>query len=328
MKYLVLATAAEQSGAKQVVMDYYDFAISDRKKQFIFLTSKIELEDKINIYNISIPWIKKSLFHRLYFELFHIRGIIKKHNVSELISLQNLTLPTINLPQTIIINQAIPFSKYKIGEIGLKLWFYKLIYGHLIKQSINKAQIVVVQANWLRDHLILQGYSKSKIKVLKPKSRFSSTYKDCYLDGKINLFYPTSSSVYKNYYLLLDALKKINPTKLSYLKLRLTLNKSDITKINDYIDLINLGVLELVGYLDDYSMEKNYLTSILVFPSLIETFGYPLVEAREIGAPILVSDLPYSRDVLKTYSKVKYFSPTDSSSLANLLESIILSYIN
>lgn len=322
VNYLVLATAAEKSGAKQVVLDYYNYAETNLMNHYIFLTSKIGLESKQNIEVIELPWIKKSLFHRVFFELYFVRIIIKKNKVEHIISLQNLALFRVKLPQTIIINQAIPFSNYKVRQIGKKIWLFKKVYGLLIKWSINKAQLVIVQANWLRDYLLNVGYPESKLTIMYPSSRFKSNHIGFITDNKINLFYPTSSSIYKNYYLIFDALKLIDPVKLSFLKLRITLYEADITKISHYIELINCGVLELVGQLNDHFMEKYYLSSILIFPSLIETFGYPLIEAREIGAPIIVADLPYSRDVLSGYEKVDYFSPTNPLALKELLESL------
>ncbi|WP_236300697.1 glycosyltransferase, partial [Enterobacter bugandensis] len=40
---------------------------------------------------------------------------------------------------------------------------------------------------------------------------------------------------------------------------------------------------------------------IIVFPSYIESYGLPLIEAASLGKKIICSDLPYSRDVLSGY---------------------------
>ena len=44
----------------------------------------------------------------------------------------------------------------------------------------------------------------------------------------------------------------------------------------------------------------------LVFPSYIETFGLPLLEAALVGMPIIAADLPYAHEVLDGYEGVKF----------------------
>lgn len=50
----------------------------------------------------------------------------------------------------------------------------------------------------------------------------------------------------------------------------------------------------------------------LVFPSTIETFGLPLIEAASMGKPIIASDLDYAREVLGQYKGVS-FVPSDNA---------------
>ena len=54
------------------------------------------------------------------------------------------------------------------------------------------------------------------------------------------------------------------------------------------------------------------LIDALVFPSTIETFGLPLIEAASMGKPIIASDLDYAREVLGQYKGVS-FVPSDNA---------------
>lgn len=45
---------------------------------------------------------------------------------------------------------------------------------------------------------------------------------------------------------------------------------------------------------------------IHLFPSKLETFGLPLVEAASIGNPILVLNKPYAHNVLESCDGAKY----------------------
>ena len=42
---------------------------------------------------------------------------------------------------------------------------------------------------------------------------------------------------------------------------------------------------------------------ITLFPSYIETFGLPLLEAKELNGIVLASDRPFSHEILDGYDK-------------------------
>lgn len=56
----------------------------------------------------------------------------------------------------------------------------------------------------------------------------------------------------------------------------------------------------------------------LVFPSLSEGFGLPLVEAMTYGCPILASDITVFREICQ--DAARYFDPTNEQSLLTMLE--------
>jgi glycosyltransferase involved in cell wall biosynthesis len=54
-------------------------------------------------------------------------------------------------------------------------------------------------------------------------------------------------------------------------------------------------------------------SSVLIYPSLFESFGLPLLEARQVGLPIIAAERDYVRDVVEP---VESFDPESSSSIA------------
>ena len=64
----------------------------------------------------------------------------------------------------------------------------------------------------------------------------------------------------------------------------------------------------------DYALRAS---TLMVFPSLCESFGLPLVEAMAAGCPIAAADLPYAREVAG--DAAVYFPPDSSMRMAQCL---------
>lgn len=58
----------------------------------------------------------------------------------------------------------------------------------------------------------------------------------------------------------------------------------------------------------------------LVFPSFMEGFGLPALEALSLGCPVLASDIPIFHEILG--DSATYFDPSDVSGLARLLDEV------
>lgn len=56
----------------------------------------------------------------------------------------------------------------------------------------------------------------------------------------------------------------------------------------------------------------------LVFPSLMEGFGLPVLEALRAGCPVIASDIPVFHELFG--STLAYFNPHDENSLVTILQ--------
>ncbi|MBN1879319.1 glycosyltransferase family 4 protein [bacterium] len=93
--------------------------------------------------------------------------------------------------------------------------------------------------------------------------------------------------------------------------------------IEDYAR--ELGIAEsirFIGSLPSSHMPLLYRGALcLVFPSLAEGFGLPVIEAMMCGIPVLCSDLPVLREISGCHAT--FFNPADPSKIAEVLESVI-----
>ena len=79
--------------------------------------------------------------------------------------------------------------------------------------------------------------------------------------------------------------------------------------------------LVLAGYVPDESMPMLYAgADALVFPSLYEGFGMPVLEARACGARVVTTDIPELREAGDEY--VIYVQPTLEGIKAGILRAV------
>lgn len=81
------------------------------------------------------------------------------------------------------------------------------------------------------------------------------------------------------------------------------------------LKISNLGQMPHDKLLSLYGQSKA-----LIFPSLSESFGLPLIEARQAGLPILASELDFVRDVCEP---VQTFDPASPTSIARAVRRFI-----
>ena len=87
-----------------------------------------------------------------------------------------------------------------------------------------------------------------------------------------------------------------------------------ITRINslyDFHPVVNLGKISHDEVFEIYGRSKA-----LLFPSLKESLGLPLIEANQLGLKVLVSNLPFANDILVNPIT---FDPKSSDSIATVI---------
>lgn len=76
--------------------------------------------------------------------------------------------------------------------------------------------------------------------------------------------------------------------------------------------------LENVGFLPHDQILKIYVQAhALIYPSLFESFGLPLIEAKQVGLPVLGAELDYVRDILNPEQS---FDPSSPVSIARAVK--------
>jgi glycosyltransferase involved in cell wall biosynthesis len=154
-----------------------------------------------------------------------------------------------------------------------------------------------------------EGYSRNINKTITDKN--TSAY---------DFAYVASGEPHKNHQQLLDAWCLLAKDGL-FPSLCLTVDKETWPGLFYMIEdkrekyglkLNNLGLLS-------HDEVKHLYTKVraLVYPSIFESFGMPMVEARQAGLPVLAAELDYVRDVL---DPEQTFDPNSAMSIARAVK--------
>lgn len=319
MRIVVNDIAASTGGAMTVLRDFYNAVCKyGGENEWIFLLGDRYFEETDNVKIVILPEIKKSRIKKLVFDFFTGRRFIEKLNPDAVFSLQNIITFGLKVPQTVYIHQSIPFQAVKrfsfLKPSERNLAVIQHLIGKIIKLSAKKSDRVIVQTQWMKDAVCKTcRLPQSKTHTALPSINRADIVKG--IPNSKSFFYPTADEIYKNNDCIYKASGILENKGIDH-HITLTLPSERST---DRITCTGrLPYDEVVG---------RYCTSTLIFPSYIETFGYPLAEARMVGAIVLASDTPFSREVLDGYENAYFFDPFSPDELADLMEKVALGEI-
>ena len=200
---------------------------------------------------------------------------------------------------------------------SLMLWI-KRLYISLLKQSNYKW---VVQTNLMKDKLVKHlKISNNSIKIFPifPKLKKVNNF-----SGHTQKFiYVASGEDHKNHLRLLHSMN-VTSNKLDkpiHLYLTLTENKFKNLMKRSHVDNSKLVVKNLGLLKQDVLYEKYSELGYLIYPSLYESFGLPLIEAAQLDLVIIASDLPYVNEIISSYYS---FDPLDINDISLSIEKVI-----
>lgn len=80
--------------------------------------------------------------------------------------------------------------------------------------------------------------------------------------------------------------------------------------------------VRFTGFVEAPYLEALYKhAALFVFPSFREGFGFPLVEAMDMGTPIACSDIPVHREIAG--DAAKFFNPEDQSDMVRVINDLL-----
>jgi glycosyltransferase involved in cell wall biosynthesis len=139
-------------------------------------------------------------------------------------------------------------------------------------------------------------------------------------DGAFVFIYPATAFPYKNFEVIINAVKILNKKNIRNFEVIFTINGSENRYARKLKNLINNYKISYKGYMPTNELYNLYQTTdCLLFPSLVESWGLPLSEFIQMNKPIIAADLPYAHETTSGYGKVKFFNPQNAEQLAGYM---------
>ena len=317
MRIVVNDIAASKGGALTVLKDFYNCVReNDTENEWIFLLGDNIPEETDNIKIITLPQIKNSWFKKLAFDFFTGKKFMDQLKPDVIFSLQNTITFGAKAPQVVYLHQSIPFQSIKrfsfLKRTERTLAIYQHLIGAIIKLSAKKCSKVIVQTKWMQEAVMKQcRLPAEKVMRVTPSVAGLSAYRTDAPFDPTQFFYPSTPAIYKNNAAIFQACELLKKKGL-HCEVTLTIPQQ-YSKDN----------IHCVGRLPYAEVIERYARSTLIFPSYIETFGFPMAEARKVGTIVLASDCPFSREVLEGYENAYFFDPFRPDELASLMEQVI-----
>lgn len=317
------AATPTSGGTYSILEDFYnDVLQNDLGNEWIFILAGRYFPTSDNVKIVIREDLKKSKFKKLLFELGTGRRFINRYRPDVFISLQNIS--TVGVKSKIKItylHQSIPFyrehrfSFFKSQE--RKVAMYQRLVGKVIKYSLSKEQpVTIVQTEWMKKAVVQQTrLSPARVLKVSPKVPFIDDGK-YYANQRHAFFFPATAYVYKNHRLILDAIQELKRQGYDDFTVSLTLTPQQLPDAHNNV--------ELLGFIPRQQVLKMYEDHVLIFPSYIESYGLPMLEAAQKADLILAADIPITHEVLAGYSNVYYFDYRDPAALAELMRKVLV----
>lgn len=225
----------------------------------------------------------------------------------------------------VFIQNRLLIDDVKLDEFSLKNRLRMIVERYWLSLRMMNVDEFIVQTRSMHNLLKAQANCKAKISVFPfvlDNEGYDRNISRCVdlSEREFDFLYVASGDPHKNHRRLVKAWC-IMADEGIFPSLLLTINQTESQALCNWIDLQakrhNLNIVNM-GYMDyEQVCELYQRVRALIFPSKIESFGLPLIEARQAGLPVVASELDYVRDVLDPDQS---FDPDSKVSIARAVK--------
>jgi glycosyltransferase involved in cell wall biosynthesis len=227
-----------------------------------------------------------------------------------------------NRPTIVTVHDLIPLTHPYLMESWNKV---AKLFGSALNQSLKKASVIICVSEFSKQELLKKfDVNPDKLKVIYQPCRFEINNYQLNVSEhplgvpKEYILYVGAIEPKKNLMSLLRAIEKnshLPPLVIAgSFAWKSDNERAMIAKLKDRV--IHEGYVT-----EDRLIQLIKHTKAFIFPSLVEGFGLPVLEAMWLNAPCIVSDIPVFHELFKDH--VTYIDPYCSDSISDAIEKVI-----
>jgi glycosyltransferase involved in cell wall biosynthesis len=199
-------------------------------------------------------------------------------------------------------------------------WFsysFRYVYNILIPISLRNSRHAVTDSNYVKEDII-RNYKINSNKIDVVYAAPSSGFINKNLDKEKFILMVSSIDPRKN---MIRTIKAFNSVDSDYKLIIVGKKNNSFSKINLEDELLN-DKITFTGYVDDKELINLYnKAGMFIYPSLLEGFGIPPLEAQTCGCPCIVSNTTSLPEVY--LDSVEYCEPYSVESIRKSITLLI-----
>jgi glycosyltransferase involved in cell wall biosynthesis len=276
---------------------------------------------------------------RQMFDQWTLRELVRTRAPHVLFSTGNVALLGCRCRQMLLVRNALFFSVLYRQEIQpVKNWRTRA--GEAARRtaarlSVRAADVVLTPSHAMRDEMVAALPEAAAKTIVNPYGVDGSPSCGAQAhvrpdDAPWRLLFGSLYAEHKNVGTLLDAVARLaargvpcvlhTPADPRPEAGRNSLAAGEAMKAER---LAAAGLVQFTGTIGRYGMAAQYAEAdVAVYPSVVESFGHPLLESMAAGLPVVAADVPINREI--GGDAALYFSPFDAGDCAAAIERVLL----
>ncbi len=335
MRILIHAAAAKIGGAGTYIRILARELAQNSQHHYFFIVPEAQAADIRGLApHISVLPNNLAGLRRLWFDQVELPRLIRRERIDVLFSTANFATFSCSCRQLLLMRNSLYFSNiYRESILPRKAFstrFSEFLRRLLARHSARVADVVLTPSHSMLSELRSLPLRDAQVAPYGvDRLRFHPQPRPYAPEGKARLLFTSLYAEHKNLATLFRALLRLHAS--GHKCLLITTADPDWENIRNPIRLLDrslagelksLGLLELTGLQTGAALDQLYgRADIFVYPSVVESFGHPLLEAMACGLPVVAADMPVNRELCG--EAAVYFSPFDDGDCARQISTVI-----
>lgn len=315
LHFVVSALPSVVAGPLVILRQLVEAAVRRPAIQFTILVHDhhhLALPRAENINYIDMPRANRSYARRIWTEYVLLHDLSRQLRPDVWLSL-NDTTPRVDVPlQAVYCHNALPCFRPTLRDMRREpiLGFRALTYRWIYQFRARHNTFVFAQTRWFATFLAkLMGVEAQRLVCAAPsRTAVLGTLKEAPWmarrdSEKLVCFYPSLPRAFKNFEEAIEICRRAG----AVLKLTVRGDENRYARELKMAHAGNPNIVWMGPCSHELVLEEIRRCDVVLFPSRLESFGLPMLEAAAFGKPLVLPIQPWTLDVSGAYERAHFY---------------------